>query len=75
MRIIFNSFFFPCFSIIIRATEIRPALHMDNLVSIYKNMEIASGVNMFLTQSNPSSKLPGNIQSVVIHQSSEALHV
>ncbi|KAK6782098.1 hypothetical protein RDI58_019894 [Solanum bulbocastanum] len=39
--------------------EIRPALHMDNLVSIYKNMEIASGVNMFLTQSNPSSKLPG----------------
>lgn len=39
--------------------EIRPALHMDNLVSIYKNMEIASGVNMFLTQSNPSTKLPG----------------
>ncbi|KAG5590649.1 hypothetical protein H5410_041163 [Solanum commersonii] len=39
--------------------EIRPALHMDNLVSIYKNMEIASGVDMFLTQSNPSSKLPG----------------
>ncbi|XP_055820143.1 protein BREAST CANCER SUSCEPTIBILITY 1 homolog [Solanum dulcamara] len=44
--------------------EIRPALHMDNLVSIYKNMEIASGVNIFVSQSNPSSKLPGeDIQS------------
>ncbi|MCD7465736.1 hypothetical protein HAX54_001830 [Datura stramonium] len=39
--------------------EIRPALHMDNLVSIYKNMEVASGVNIFVTQTNPSSKLPG----------------
>lgn len=48
---------------------------MDNLVSIYKNMEIASGVNMFLTQSNPSTKLPGNIQLVVIPQSCEALYV
>ncbi|XP_060181871.1 protein BREAST CANCER SUSCEPTIBILITY 1 homolog isoform X1 [Lycium barbarum] len=44
--------------------EIRPALHMDNLVSIYKNMEVASGVNIFVTQTNPSSKLPGEeIQS------------
>ncbi|KAF3635874.1 putative myosin-13-like isoform X1 [Capsicum annuum] len=39
--------------------EIRPALHMDNLVSIYKNMEVASGVNIFVTQTNPSSKLQG----------------
>ncbi|KAJ8538456.1 hypothetical protein K7X08_027677 [Anisodus acutangulus] len=39
--------------------EIRPALHMDNLVNIYKNMEVASGVNIFVTQTDPSSKLPG----------------
>ncbi|CAN4076208.1 unnamed protein product [Withania somnifera] len=39
--------------------EIRPALHMDNLVNIYKNMEVASGVNIFVTQTNTSSKLPG----------------
>lgn len=59
-------------SIIFGAIEIRPALHMDNLVSIYKNMEVASGVNIFVTQTNPSSKLQGNIPSLVIHQSCEA---
>ncbi|KAI4372069.1 hypothetical protein MLD38_010351 [Melastoma candidum] len=37
-----------------RRREVRPAPHMDNLVSIYKNMEIASGVSIFVTQ-NPSS--------------------
>ncbi|XP_016502913.2 protein BREAST CANCER SUSCEPTIBILITY 1 homolog [Nicotiana tabacum] len=39
--------------------EIRPALHMDNLVNIYKNMEVASGVNIFVTQTNSTSILPG----------------
>ncbi|KAJ8533576.1 hypothetical protein K7X08_006900 [Anisodus acutangulus] len=38
--------------------EIRPALHMDNSVNIYKNMEVASGVNNFVIQTNSSSKLP-----------------
>ncbi|KAJ0239392.1 Protein BREAST CANCER SUSCEPTIBILITY 1 [Hirschfeldia incana] len=34
--------------------EIRGAPHMDSLVSIYKNMEVASGVNMFVSQDKPS---------------------
>ncbi|ESQ55279.1 hypothetical protein EUTSA_v10024364mg [Eutrema salsugineum] len=34
--------------------EIRGAPHMDSLVSIYKNMENASGVNMFVSQNKPS---------------------
>ncbi|KAL1205349.1 BREAST CANCER SUSCEPTIBILITY 1-like protein [Cardamine amara subsp. amara] len=34
--------------------EIRGAPHMDSLVSIYKNMENASGVNLFVSQNNPS---------------------
>ncbi|EOA19191.1 hypothetical protein CARUB_v10007870mg [Capsella rubella] len=34
--------------------EIRGAPHMDSLVSIYKNMEDASGVNIFVSQNNPS---------------------
>ncbi|XP_062012669.1 protein BREAST CANCER SUSCEPTIBILITY 1 homolog [Rosa rugosa] len=36
--------------------EVRPAPHMDNLVSIYKSMEDASGINMFMTQSALSAK-------------------
>lgn len=40
--------------------EIRPAPHMDNLVSIYKSMEGASGVSMFVTQNVPVTKLSGN---------------
>ncbi|CAI9089704.1 OLC1v1024324C1 [Oldenlandia corymbosa var. corymbosa] len=36
-----------------RRREIRPAPHMDNLVNIYKSMEAASGVNIFLTQVAP----------------------
>lgn len=35
---------------------------MDNLVSIYKSMEVASGVNIFVTQTVPSNKLSGNHQ-------------
>eukprot|EP00256_Glycine_max_P045334 XP_006597513.2 protein BREAST CANCER SUSCEPTIBILITY 1 homolog isoform X1 [Glycine max] len=37
--------------------EVRPAPHMDNLVSIYKNMEAASGVNIFETQNAPVTNL------------------
>ncbi|KAA3466674.1 protein BREAST CANCER SUSCEPTIBILITY 1-like protein [Gossypium australe] len=33
--------------------EVRPAPHMDNLVSIYKSMEVASGFNIFVTQDAP----------------------
>ncbi|XP_059665977.1 protein BREAST CANCER SUSCEPTIBILITY 1 homolog [Cornus florida] len=40
-----------------RRREVRPAPHMDNLVSIYKSMEVASGVNIFVTQMAPSTKL------------------
>ncbi|KAK3039747.1 hypothetical protein RJ639_027404 [Escallonia herrerae] len=32
---------------------------MDNLVTIYKSMEAASGLNIFVTQAAPSTKLPG----------------
>ncbi|KAM7500529.1 hypothetical protein LguiA_024943 [Lonicera macranthoides] len=42
-----------------RRREVRPAPHMDNLVSIYKSMEVASGVNIFLTQNASSTKLSG----------------
>ncbi|GER24630.1 protein BREAST CANCER SUSCEPTIBILITY 1 homolog [Striga asiatica] len=33
-----------------RRREIRPAPHMDNLVSVYKSMEVAAGVSIFVTQ-------------------------
>nr|XP_029116035.1 protein BREAST CANCER SUSCEPTIBILITY 1 homolog isoform X2 [Elaeis guineensis] len=36
--------------------EVRPAPHMDNLVSIYKSMEAAAGTNKFSTQLAPSAK-------------------
>ncbi|KAE7996126.1 hypothetical protein FH972_000874 [Carpinus fangiana] len=39
-----------------RRREVRPAPHMDNLVSVYKSMEIASGINIFVTQNAPSTK-------------------
>ncbi|KAK7331405.1 hypothetical protein VNO77_25629 [Canavalia gladiata] len=37
--------------------EVRPAPHMDSLVSIYKSMETASGISMFVTQNVPVPKL------------------
>ncbi|QCD76959.1 protein BREAST CANCER SUSCEPTIBILITY 1 homolog isoform X2 [Vigna unguiculata] len=37
--------------------EVRPAPHMDNLVNIYKNMEVASGINIFVTQNVSQAKL------------------
>ncbi|KAL8138387.1 hypothetical protein V2J09_004388 [Rumex salicifolius] len=36
--------------------EVRPAPHMENLVQIYKSMETASGVNIFVTQNAPPTK-------------------
>lgn len=33
---------------------------MDNLVSIYKNMEVASGVNIFVSQIAEPAKLSGD---------------
>ncbi|KAF9620386.1 hypothetical protein IFM89_011759, partial [Coptis chinensis] len=41
-----------CFS-----SEIRTAPHMDNLVSIYRSMEVDSGLNIHVTQNAPSSKI------------------
>lgn len=46
--------------------EIRAAPHMDNLVSVYKSMEDASGINIFVTQNEPSTKSSGDI---VVHKS------
>ncbi|XP_038721752.1 protein BREAST CANCER SUSCEPTIBILITY 1 homolog [Tripterygium wilfordii] len=40
-----------------RRREIRAASHMDNLVSIYKSMEVASGINIFVTQNAPPTRL------------------
>ncbi|KAL0442475.1 UNVERIFIED_CONTAM: protein BREAST CANCER SUSCEPTIBILITY 1 [Sesamum latifolium] len=42
-----------------RRREIRPAPHMDNLVSVYKSMEVASGVNIFVTQNGACTKRSG----------------
>lgn len=33
---------------------------MDNLVSVYKSMEVASGVSIFITQTEASTKPSGN---------------
>lgn len=49
---------FNAYRLIITA-EVRPAPHMDNLVSIYKSMEVASGINIFVTQNTSSTKLSG----------------
>lgn len=49
----------------ILSAEVRPAPHMDNLVSIYKSMEAASGINIFVTQNLSSAKLSGKI---VVHK-------
>uniref|UniRef100_A0A2N9G1B9 BRCT domain-containing protein n=1 Tax=Fagus sylvatica TaxID=28930 RepID=A0A2N9G1B9_FAGSY len=43
-------------------SEVRPAPHMDNLVSIYKSMEVASGINIFVTQNAPSTKLSDRVK-------------
>ena len=34
---------------------------MDNLVNIYKSMEVASGLNLFVSQNGPSTKLAGKV--------------
>lgn len=54
----------PILSTIVSA-EVRPAPHMDNLVSIYKSMEAASGINIFVTQNLSSTKLSGKI---IVHE-------
>ncbi|CAI0548465.1 unnamed protein product [Linum tenue] len=45
-----------------RRREIRPAAHMDNLVSIYRSMEAASGFNIFVTQTAPTAKSPDKVK-------------
>ncbi|XP_042512434.1 protein BREAST CANCER SUSCEPTIBILITY 1 homolog [Macadamia integrifolia] len=37
--------------------EVRPAPHMDNLVNIYKSMEVASGINIFTTQTAAATNI------------------
>ncbi|WOK91716.1 hypothetical protein Cni_G00407 [Canna indica] len=43
-----------------RRREIRAAPHMDNLVSIYKSMEVATGTNIFSTQMGPPTQVAGD---------------
>nr|GEY36214.1 protein breast cancer susceptibility 1 homolog [Tanacetum cinerariifolium] len=38
-----------------RPREVRPAPHMDTLVSIYKSMKVSSGVNILVTQTQPQT--------------------
>lgn len=52
-------------NVILLSAEVRPAPHMDNLVSIYKSMEAASGINIFVTQNLSSAKLSGKI---IVHE-------
>ena len=40
--------------------EIRPAPHMDNLVSVFKSMEAAAGTSVVSTQLTPAPKVAGN---------------
>ncbi|CAN0874886.1 Protein BREAST CANCER SUSCEPTIBILITY 1 homolog [Linum grandiflorum] len=47
-----------------RRREVRPAPHMDNLVSIYRSMEIASGFNIFVTQTDQAAKSPDKATQV-----------
>ncbi|GAA0184152.1 hypothetical protein LIER_42524 [Lithospermum erythrorhizon] len=44
--------------------EIRPAPHMDNLVAIYKNMEVVSGVNIFISPTGTRTQEAGNENAV-----------
>ncbi|GAB4829422.1 hypothetical protein Ancab_019093 [Ancistrocladus abbreviatus] len=37
--------------------EVRLAPHMDNLVNIYKSMEVASGISIFVSQNVPSTNI------------------
>ncbi|KAL6567273.1 hypothetical protein OROGR_000941 [Orobanche gracilis] len=48
-----------CNHVFCKRREIRPAPHMDNLVGVYKSMEVASGVDIFITQTAVSAKTPG----------------
>lgn len=52
---------------IIFVAEVRPAPHMDNLVGIYKSMEDASGINIFMTQNAPSTKSSGIFCTCILH--------
>jgi hypothetical protein len=40
-------------------SEVRLAPQIDSLVTIYKNMEAASGINLFGTQNPPATKSLG----------------
>ncbi|KAJ1263599.1 hypothetical protein BS78_09G198000 [Paspalum vaginatum] len=40
-----------------RRREIRPALHMDNLVAVFKSMEAAAGTSVVSTQLTPAPKV------------------
>ncbi|CAH9111800.1 unnamed protein product, partial [Cuscuta europaea] len=55
-----SSAYCPVCKVPFRPREIRPAPQMDNLVSIYKSLEAASGVNIFDTQTETSTKTIGD---------------
>lgn len=57
-----------------RRREIRPAPHMDNLVTVFKNMEAAAGINIFTTQQAPSTTQPGNNENEEDKEEKSASH-
>ncbi|XP_006654630.1 protein BREAST CANCER SUSCEPTIBILITY 1 homolog [Oryza brachyantha] len=54
----------PVCKIPFRRREMRPAPHMDNLVSIFKSMEAATGINVVSTQVDPAVKVADRSECV-----------
>lgn len=44
--------------------EVRAAPHMDNLVSIFKSMEVATGTSILSTQLAPAAKNTGKYEAI-----------
>lgn len=44
--------------------EVRAAPHMDNLVSIFKSMEVATGTSILSTQLAPTAKNTGKYGAI-----------
>ncbi|GAB4852158.1 hypothetical protein Ancab_016348 [Ancistrocladus abbreviatus] len=44
--------------------EVRLAPHMGNLVNIYKSMEVASGISIFVSQNVPSTNISSDIEII-----------
>eukprot|EP01018_Ginkgo_biloba_P030478 Gb_00493 [translate_table: standard] len=51
--------------------EVRLAPHMDSLVNIYRNMELAAGINLFVSQPIAAADSTGNIVYCVVSDGRE----